>query len=117
MPAQGKPITDKRRHRRYKVHEGCRVTLNGSVELLVKDISVRGICLYVSRYLSADEVHLLKILSPADNEISLSGKVIWCHLHEDADTITYHAAGLNFIDMDESASNSLTELIRNCSRQ
>jgi len=106
---------EKRVHERYSAGEECSARFNGSGKIRVKDISLGGICLASSRRLAPNSIYEIKLISPAWEEITSTGMVIWSSRHKSTyDTkrnSRLYETGFKFIDLNETARNALDTFI------
>jgi diguanylate cyclase (GGDEF)-like protein/PAS domain S-box-containing protein len=90
---------------RNEIKGNCRVEIQGSDPIKVKNISAGGICLENMDHLVTTKFHSMNVLS--DNKrIPVKGIMVWSKLTGAED----YEAGLKFIALNERARHSLAEI-------
>ncbi|MBI5057354.1 MAG: PilZ domain-containing protein [Nitrospirae bacterium] len=98
--------TDRRMHKRFSIDRTCLVEINDSEMVELKDISLGGARLGISRPLPADSIHGVRIFPSIKNEIYLTGAVVWSSSKDPACPHHYET-GLKFVNIDEDSTRSL----------
>ncbi|MBI4849141.1 MAG: PilZ domain-containing protein [Nitrospirae bacterium] len=94
---------DRRMHKRFSIDRTCLVEINDSKMVELKDISLGGARLGISRPLPSDSIHGVRIFPSIKNEIYLTGAVVWS---SSKDSHQYET-GLKFVNIDEDSTRSL----------
>ncbi|RJQ50694.1 MAG: DUF1638 domain-containing protein [Nitrospiraceae bacterium] len=103
---------EKRRYNRLSLNRICLVEMNDSEMVELKDISLGGIRLNVSRPLPAGRSHSVKIFPSIKSEIQLTGTVVWSSRKEACAGPSGYEMGLEFVNMDENIERSLKQFFK-----
>lgn len=104
--------------KRFKVEENYKVELIVPDSVMIKNISINGMCLETRQRLVKNTAYSIRI-SPFHEEkiISLTGIVVWSTLEDsvsDEDSgAGYSLSGLRFVGMNESVRNEMRNFLTN----
>jgi diguanylate cyclase (GGDEF)-like protein/PAS domain S-box-containing protein len=106
---------EERAYDRYETEDKCLAELVVSGSAMIKNISFGGISLRTPQRLPKNTIYKIKILRNNHAALSLKGLVIWSSLTEKGfekdDAKPYYEAGLRFIDLNDSLTSSLENMI------
>ena len=107
-------ITEKRRHRRFKIKGNCHAELDNSDNIAIKDISFGGICLKASQEISSDNFHTVDLYCEND-KITLKSVLVpgsATKVKENNETTTaQHEIRLKFMDLSTTNIQSLESIL------
>lgn len=107
-----------KRERAYERHQtgsGIQAEIALSGRLMIKNISVGGVCVRTPQRLSKNTVYRIRVLYGINDEFSVKGILVWSTLIgmiSDKDAATpYYEVGLRFVELNEGLTRSLEQFI------
>jgi diguanylate cyclase (GGDEF)-like protein/PAS domain S-box-containing protein len=108
---------ERRTFKRFKPDNNRWAELDRSGRVRIKDISLSGICLKTSQYLTADSTYTIKIFPTNNKEITSTCVVVWSYLMRTTTEKDYgipnYETGLKFVEMNDHLKSSLEKFITN----
>lgn len=106
---------EQRAYKRFSTGDNCLAQLDTTDKIALKNISLFGTCLIVSRHLDKNSAHEITVYSGKKDRIILDGCVIWSYpmgqdMSGDSE-ISYYETGFKFINLDDAKKNALIEFI------
>lgn len=103
---------ENRLHSRVAVINGYKVSLDGKNGMIVKNISLGGICLVLPEMVSRDAEYEINITTPENEDLFPRGKVVWFRqVNNGSSGPCSYEAGLQFVGKNADIDNALTKLI------
>ena len=106
---------EKRSHSRVAVINGYQASLDGNNGMIIKNISLGGICLITPETMPPDSEHEIKIVTPENEALVPHGKVVWSRHINNGSNDRYYETGLEFVRLNTDIENLLVKLIRDIS--
>lgn len=105
-------MVEKRAHERYRIERICLVEMNDSEMVELKDISLGGVRLNISRPFPPETIHAVKIFTSMKHQIQLAGTVVWSSPKATAIGTSTFEVGLKFAHVDQDTMQALNEFFK-----
>ena len=103
-----------RSHPRFRLGENYKAAIDGSGEVLIKDLSVDGMCLKSVEELNFNRIYKASVFSPENERIDLTGEIVWSYFmgtSEEQNDAPYYESGLKFTEMNDIMKSALENFV------
>jgi len=101
---------ERRKSRRIGAESGWTAEVTGIGKVVIKDISISGICLKTPKILPINKFHYIKKICCRDTKTHAKGIVIWSAPDEEANPLSQCYAAIKFIGLNNRDSRALEKI-------
>lgn len=94
--------------------ENYQAEIDGYGKVLIKDISVDGMCLKSVEELNINRIYKVRVFSPENEQIDLTGEIVWSYFmgtSEEKNDTPYYESGLKYTEMNNILKSSLENFV------